>query len=74
MTEEKIVTEELVILALNLARPTIEKILKNPFCIWGPQWVDVIFEIPDHFIKVADTVGEVLARHRLAPRPDRAHQ
>ena len=43
-----IINEEMIKKAIDLIKPTAEKILENPDFIWGPGWVAVCIIIPGY--------------------------
>lgn len=42
-----IITKELVLKAIELARPSAEKILQTEECVWGPRWVSGLVRVPN---------------------------
>lgn len=54
----KVIGIEELNLAINIARPSIEKLLEAEGTTWGPKWVVVVIDVPGlsrHII----TIGEV---------------
>ena len=54
----QIITGKMVEKALELAKPTIEIILKQPGTTWGPQWVNGYLSCPGITEDIPFTFGE----------------
>ena len=54
-----IITKELVKEAIELVRPTAEKILNTEGTTWGPKWVEGLIKVPGLEDEISFFLGEV---------------
>ena len=52
-----IITPDMVLEAIELARPTIEQLLEMPKATWGPKWIDFVLVIPGFYNPITTTIG-----------------